>query len=51
MLKMRPTKRAPGGWDSARFLEIVLNFGGLQFSSLFLLSRTPKGHNASRWAA
>ena len=24
--------RAPDGWDSARFLGIVLNFGGFPFS-------------------
>jgi hypothetical protein len=46
-----PTQRAPDGWDSARFLEIVLNYGtplrGSPFPSLAL----PAAGNASRWAA
>ena len=33
------TQRAPDGWDSARFLEMVLSFGRFPFSSLFLPSR------------
>jgi hypothetical protein len=33
------TQRAPDGWDSARFLEIVLNFDSFPFPSLFLPSR------------
>jgi hypothetical protein len=40
----------PDGWDSARFLELVLNFGSFPFPVLFLPSRTPQGHNAGRWA-
>jgi hypothetical protein len=35
----RPTKRALDGWDSARFLEIVLNDGSFPFTSLVLASR------------
>jgi hypothetical protein len=38
-LKRHPTQRAPDGWDSARFLELVLNFGSFPFLSLFLSSR------------
>jgi hypothetical protein len=30
------TMRAPDGWDSARFLELFLNFGSFPFSSLVL---------------
>jgi hypothetical protein len=30
---------APDGWDSARFLELVLNFGSFPFRELFLPSR------------
>jgi len=37
--KMRPTQRAPDGWNSARFLEFVLSCGGFPFLSPFLLSR------------
>ena len=34
-----PTKRAPDGWDSARFLGLVLRFGSIPFPSFFLPSR------------
>jgi hypothetical protein len=34
-----PTKRAPDGWDCARFLEVVLSFGRFPFPSLVLPSR------------
>jgi hypothetical protein len=33
------------------FLGLVLSFGSFPFRELFLSSRTPKGHNAGRWAA
>ena len=33
------TKRAPDGWDSARFLKILLNFGSFPFPVLVLPSR------------
>ena len=38
---MRPTKRAPDGWDSPRFLELVLNFGSFPFASLSPQSPVP----------
>jgi hypothetical protein len=47
----RPTKRAPDGWDSARFLELVRNDGSFPFRKLVFPSRTPQGHNTGRWAA
>lgn len=37
--EMRLTKRAPGGWDSARFLGLLLNDGGFPFRELVLPSR------------
>jgi len=37
--EMRLTQPAPDGWDSARFLEIVLSFASFPFPSFFLLSR------------
>ena len=36
---MRPTQRAPDGWDSVRFLGLFLNFGSFPFRELFLPSR------------
>jgi len=39
--------RAPDGWDSARFLGIVLSFGGSPFRTFF----SPAAGNASRSAA
>ena len=42
---------APDGWDSPRFLGLVLSYGSCPFSSLSLPSRTPKGHNIHHWAA
>jgi hypothetical protein len=35
----RPSKRAPDGWDSARFLEMVLSYGKFPFRELALPSR------------
>jgi len=39
--------RALDGWDSARFLGIVLSFSGFPFLNLF----SPAAGNAHRWAA
>jgi hypothetical protein len=33
------TKRAPDGWDSARFLGLFLSYSSFPFPSLFLASR------------
>jgi hypothetical protein len=33
------TNAGVGGWDSARFLELVLSYGSFPFSSLVLPSR------------
>ena len=33
-----------------RVLEVILSYGKFPFPSLFLPSRTPKGHNGNRWA-
>jgi hypothetical protein len=53
-----PGRKEPDGWDCARFWELFLNLSSFPFSSLGLLSRTPKGYtltgcfaNAHRWAA
>jgi hypothetical protein len=35
----RPTKRAPAGWDSARFLGLFPGLGSFPFPNLFLPSR------------
>jgi hypothetical protein len=35
----QPGPKEPDGWDSARFLDIFLNFGSFPFSSLVLPSR------------
>ena len=35
-MSLRLTQRAPDGWDSPRFLEIVLSFGSFPFPSLSL---------------
>jgi hypothetical protein len=43
---VRPTKRAPDGWDSARFLELFLNDCSFPFRELVL----PAAGNAGRWA-
>ena len=40
MSKSRPTQRAPDGWDSARFLEIILSFSSFPFPS-FVLPQPP----------
>ncbi len=45
-----PTQHALDRWNSAHYLELFLNYDSFPFSSLFLPSRTPQGHNASRWA-
>jgi hypothetical protein len=37
--KACPTKRAPDGWDSPRFLEIVSSFGSFPFHELVLSRR------------
>ncbi len=42
----RPTKRAPDGWESARFWKLVLNDGSFPFRELVL----PAAGNAGRWA-
>ncbi len=39
-------KRAPDGWDSARFWSLVLSFDGFRFRACF----SPAAGNASRWA-
>jgi len=36
---LRLTKRAPDGWDSVRFLGLVLSFGSFPFHKLVLPSR------------
>jgi hypothetical protein len=46
-VKSRPTQRAPDGWDSARFLELVLNFGRFPFPSF----SSPVAGNVHRYAA
>jgi len=38
-MQLCPTKRAPDGWESARFLELVLNDSNFPFRELFLPSR------------
>jgi hypothetical protein len=38
---------APDGWDSARFLELFLNFGSFPFSGFF----SPSAGDVRRWAA
>jgi hypothetical protein len=38
-MSRRPTKRAPDGWESARFLSLVLSFGSFPFRELVLPSR------------
>ena len=47
-------RRAPDGWDSARFFELFLSFGtplrGGPFLTRSLPSCAPEGHNASHWA-
>ncbi len=59
-MKMRPTKRAPqqrtlgrsqpDGWWAPRF-ELDSNEVLGSVSLVGFPSRTPKGHNAGRWAA
>jgi hypothetical protein len=44
--KIRPTKRAPDGWDSARFQAIFVALAGFRFRAFF----SPAAGNANRWA-
>jgi hypothetical protein len=44
--KSQLTQRAPDGWDSARFLELFLSFGGFPLPNFF----SPAAGNANRWA-
>ncbi len=46
-VKSVPTKRAPDGWDSVRFLELFLALAVSRFAAFF----SPAAGNASRWVS